>query len=128
MSGRWPGCWCGRWRSAGGADTDRSVLGGVAHADLADEQGNVDRGRAGGGAGRVEAEVAAVALDHRLMHAERRMNVGEAPRVIGRAEPSRRNARHGGCPVASRHARAPRNANWRTRTVAPCLCRRMPDL
>ena len=40
-----------------------AVVGG----DLADEQRNVDRGRAGLLAGRVEAEIAALGLDQRLV-------------------------------------------------------------
>ena len=53
---------------------------GFPRGDLADEQGNVDRGRAGLLARRVEAEIAALGLDLRLVGAERGMQVGEIGR------------------------------------------------
>ena len=49
----------------------------VAGGDLADEQRNVDRGRAGALARRVVTEIAAIGLDPRLVRAERRMQIGE---------------------------------------------------
>ena len=49
----------------------------IAGGDLADEQGDVDRGRAGAPARRVVTEVAAVGLDARFVDAQRRMQVDE---------------------------------------------------
>jgi len=54
---------------------------GIAGHDLADEQRNVDGGRAGLHAGRLVAEIAAVALDQRLVRTERRIEIGEVERV-----------------------------------------------
>ncbi len=72
----------------------------VARGDLADEQGNVDRGRAGLLAGRIEAEIAALGLDSRLVEAsaadaDRRNCLSASLRPGGR----------GGCPM--------RPAGWR---------------
>ena len=50
---------------------------GFSAAICADEQGNVDRGRAGLLAGRVEAEIAALGLDLRFVPGQRRMQIGE---------------------------------------------------
>ena len=62
-------------------DEDRSRRAErIAGGDLADEQRNVDRGRAGALARRVEAEIAAVGFDMRLVLAERRMQIGEIRR------------------------------------------------
>jgi hypothetical protein len=55
----------------------------------ADEQRDVDRGRAGLHARRVIAEIASVRLDQRLVPVERRMQVGEILRVVGRRKPPR---------------------------------------
>ena len=60
--------------------------------DLADEQRDVDGGRAGLHAGRVVAEIAAVGLDQRLVLVERRMQVGEILGVLRRRQPAAGNA------------------------------------
>ena len=60
-----------------GVENGHRRPGAVAGGDLADEQGNVDRGRAGPLAGRVEAEIAALGLDLRFVEGQRRMQVGE---------------------------------------------------
>ena len=78
-------------------DGPRRRLGGAA-GDLADEQRDVDRGRAGGDAGRVVAEVAAVGGDQRLVRGQRRGDVGE---VRGERSPA---------PAARRRCRA--SAGW----------------
>ena len=71
---------------------------GLLGRDLANEQGNVDRGRAGLLARRVVAEIAALGLDARLVRAERRVQVGEIGlqvwrRPIAQGEcPTRRTA------------------------------------
>src|SRR5207344_2056964 len=49
----------------------------VAAANLLDESGDVDAGGAGGGAGRVVTEVAAIGVDDRLGRRQRRMHVRE---------------------------------------------------
>ena len=49
----------------------------VAGSDLANEQRNVDRGRAGLLAGRIEAEIAALRLHPRLVRRQQRMQIGE---------------------------------------------------
>ena len=64
----------------------------IAGRDLADEQRNVDRGRARVHAGRVVAEIAAVALDQRLVMIERRVQVGKIIGVLGRRQPAAGNA------------------------------------
>ncbi len=61
--------------------------------DLADEERDVDRRRAGLHARRVEAEIAAVGLDERLVARKRRMQVGEIPGVLVGAEPARSDIR-----------------------------------
>ena len=58
----------------------------IAAADLLDESRNVDAGGAGGGAGRVVAEVAAVGVDDRFGRRQRRMHVREVGRDLFFAE------------------------------------------
>ena len=60
----------------------------IAGRDLADEQRDVDRGRAGLHAGRVVAEIAAVGFDQRLVMIERRMQVGEIVGIFGGRKPA----------------------------------------
>ena len=64
----------------------------VAAADLLDEAGNVDAGRAGGRAGGGVAEVAAVGVDDRLGRRQRRMHVRKVGRDLLVAETSRTQA------------------------------------
>ena len=63
----------------------------VVGRDLADEERNVDRGRAGLLAGRIEAEIAALRLDPGLMPGERRMEVGEVRLDCRPVEAARRD-------------------------------------
>src|SRR5690606_32044528 len=60
--------------------------------DLADEQRDVDGGGAGGHARRVEAEIAAVGLDMRLVPGQRRVQVREVLDILLRLQASRGNA------------------------------------
>ncbi len=58
-----------------------AALFGWPAGNLADEQGNVDRGGAGRHAGRIVAEVAAVGFDEGLVAGEARMQIGEIRRT-----------------------------------------------
>ena len=82
------------------------IVGG----DLADEQGNVDRGWAGLLAGRIIAEVAAFRLDHRLVPGQRRMQVGEIRRQGRGIEKACGDSRRGCGPIGNRHSSPPRVA------------------
>ena len=66
----------------------------VVRGDLADEERNVDRGRAGLLTRRIETEIAAVGLDVRLVKAQRRMQVGEVGVQARGVEPARRDVGH----------------------------------
>ena len=67
----------------------------VAGRDLADEKRNVDGGGTGLLARRVEAEIAAVGLDPRLVLIERRMHVAEMGREFRGAQAPGRDTRRG---------------------------------
>jgi hypothetical protein len=60
----------------------------VALGDAGDEGRDVDAGRAGRGAGRVVAVVAALGFQQRLHGVERRVRVGEVARVLGLRQPA----------------------------------------
>ena len=60
----------------------------IAGRDLADEQRDVDRGRARIHARRVVAEIAAVGFDQRLVMIERRMQVGKIVGIFGGRKPA----------------------------------------
>src|SRR5690606_34173718 len=60
----------------------------IAGRDLADEQRDVDRGRARLHARRVVAEIAAVGLHRRLMPVERRVQVGKVVGILRRGKPA----------------------------------------
>ena len=64
----------------------------IVRQDLADEEGDVDRGGAGGLAGRVIAEIAPVGLDERLVLNEGRMEVREVRHILVFRQPAGRNA------------------------------------
>ena len=72
-------------------DRDRRRFG-RAGRDLADEQRNVDRGRAGGHAGRVMTEIAAVGGHLRLVPVECRLLVGKMVAISGGGQTSRHHA------------------------------------
>ena len=55
----------------------------ISRGDLLDKAGNVNVGRAGGGAGRVEAVQAAVRLNHRSLRGKGRMQVRKALGDLG---------------------------------------------
>ena len=60
-----------------GVENGHRRPGAIAGGDLADEQRNVDRGRAGPLAGRVEAEIATLGFDLRFVEGQRGMEIGE---------------------------------------------------
>ena len=88
-------------RADAGADAAHDVgledglagAAGIVGLDLADEERDVDVRRAGLHAGRVEAEIAAVGLDERLVARQRRMQVGEIAGVFVRRQPPGGNVR-----------------------------------
>ncbi len=71
-----------------GEDRLRRALRVVRH-DLADEERDVDRGRARLGARRVEAEIAPVGLDEGLVRREPRVKVREIPQIRLGRQPAR---------------------------------------
>jgi hypothetical protein len=71
-------------------DRDRRTAQ-IAGADLADEAGDVDAGRAGVDAGRVVAVVAAVGLDPRLVGRQRGRHLAKPGRDLVRRQPAARS-------------------------------------
>ena len=76
-----------------GLEDGLAGAGRIVGLDLADEERDVDVRRAGLHAGRVEAEIAAVGLDERLVARQRRMQVGEIAGVFVRRQPPGGNVR-----------------------------------
>ena len=72
----------------------------VAGRDLADEERNIDRGRAGGGTGRVVTEITTLRLDPGRMGAQGRVKIHEQAALIapGAGRPPDRTIRHGRLP------------------------------
>ncbi len=66
---------------------------GIVGLDLANEERDVDVGRTGLSARRVEAEIAAVGLDERLVARQPRVEIGKVAGVLVLAKPSRRDVR-----------------------------------
>ena len=96
-------------RGCSGRGSSSPAPRGLSVGDLADEQRDVDPGRAGRDAGRVVAEVAAVGLDPGLVPVERRVQVGESPAISGAASrPARMSAPVVMIPPARRGGRAAR--------------------
>ena len=90
-------------QDVGGEDRLRSPVG-IVRLDLADEQRDVDRGRAGLRAGRIEAEIAAIRFHMRFMLAERRVEIAEAGGIFVAVGPPGK-ARSGRLRDAPRHSR-----------------------
>ena len=84
--------------------------GSIAGGDLADEERNVDRGRAGLLAGRVEAEIAALGFDLRLVEGQRRVQVGEIVLESLAVQASRADVRRARRIGGDRHLRNPRGS------------------
>jgi hypothetical protein len=60
-----------------------------------DEERDIDAGRAGGSAGRIETEITAIGLDQRFRTGQWRMQLAEISRDFFRAKPIGANVGHG---------------------------------
>ena len=70
---------------------------GRARRDLADEQRDVDAGRAGGDAGRIVAEITAVGRDARLVPGQGRCDIGKVHREFMGGKAAGNDARRQSC-------------------------------